>query len=248
MKAIKTIAVASLLGACTSPVTEPPAHTPGPQMGSDSGSGSGTVTPPTPVAKAATCADLLAADPTAADGDYTLYLGGDDSKPWQVFCADMASAPAEYLPLVMVLGDHNFSQYTAGGGSPGTNVRTSYLRVRIDPATLKIDIGDQRFAASTGSLYHGSSVLVTTMPFGVAMNCGGNDGLANIDLTGTPFAIADAFSAHGSGARGQGAMDAAQRVAALEGGGSCGWISTNATPFNPFNAPHAWAIQLSYAP
>jgi hypothetical protein len=68
----------------------------------------------------ATCADI--ALPT--DGEYTLYVGGDKGKPWTAYCADMATTPVEYLPLAMVLGDHNVSQYTAGGASPGTSVRT----------------------------------------------------------------------------------------------------------------------------
>ncbi len=248
MKAIKTIALASLMSACTAVEAPPSAPAPADDPSMPADRDGATQVETAAAAKAATCADIVAASPGAADGDYTLYLGGDASKPWQAYCADMATTPVEYLPLVMLLGDHNFSQYTAGGASPGTNVRTSYLRVRIDPATLMIDIGDQRFSSSTGSLQHSSSDLVTSMPFGVAMSCGASDGLANIDLGGTPFAIADAFAAHGAGGHGQAAMDTAQRVAAIEGGGYCGWVSTADAPFNPYNAAHAWAIQLSYAP
>ncbi|HSN27144.1 MAG TPA: GON domain-containing protein [Kofleriaceae bacterium] len=248
MKAIKTIAVASLLTACTA-VTETPQPAPAPTGDPGMPMVRGDVAVVEGAAKgAATCADVVAADPAAADGDYTLYLGGDRSKPWQAYCADMAKTPVEYLPLVMLLGDHNFSQYTAGGSAPGTNVRTSYMRVRIDPATLKIDIGDQRFATSTGGLDHPGDIAVTSMPFGIAMSCGSTDGLANIDLTGTPFAIAEGFAAHGAGGHGQAAMDVAQRVAVIEGGGYCGWVSTADAPFNPYNAAHAWAIQLGYAP
>ena len=217
-----------------------------PDPGVTMGSANGTVV--TPAKMAATCADLVVAGAAVPDGDYTLYIGGDASKPWQVYCADMASSPAEYLPLVMLLGNHNFSQYTAGGASPGTNVKTSYIRVRIDPATLKLDIGDERFAVSSGSLNHSFGDVVTSMPFGVAMSCGTDAGLANIDLTGTPFSIAQDFSAWGAGPNGGQTMAADRRVVDLSGGGFCGWVSTVDAPYNPYNDAHAWAIQLSYAP
>lgn len=68
-----------------------------------------------------------------------------------------SGAPAEYLTLADP--GSNFAQYTAGGYSPGTNVRTQYSRVRLLPGTLQIDISDQRYASSTGgSLNHGGTV------------------------------------------------------------------------------------------
>lgn len=236
MKAIKTLALASLVTGCTAATMNQPA-----------GSGSDdqdplpvvTVDPALPM----TCADLGA----HADGEYTLYAGGDKGKPWTAYCADMATTPVEYLPLAMVLGDHNMSQYTAGGASPGTSVRTSYLRLRIDPMTLAIDIGDQRFAVSSGSLQHSFSDPVTSMPFGVAMSCDGSaDGVANIDLRGTEFTIASTFATVGSGGTGAATMDAGLQVVDLTGGGGCGWTAMTDAPFNPFNAPHAWALQLAY--
>jgi hypothetical protein len=198
--------------------------------------------------RAATCADILAADPAATDGDYTLYIGGDKEKPWQAYCADMASTPKEYLPLVFVLGDHNFSQYTAGGASPGSSVRTSFLRLRIDPATLAIDIGDQTFATSTGQLSHSFGEAVTSMPFGVAMSCDGSaSGLGDIDLRGTPFKIASHFVSVGTGGNGAATMDSAQQQVSLTGGGFCGWTGAEGAPFNPFNAAHSSVLVLTYS-
>ena len=97
----------------------------------------------------------FAAKPDAVDGTYTLYVNGDPAKPWEAFCAGMqlASGPSEYLTLVNVLGDANFSQYTAGGFSPGTNVKTSYIRLRLDPTTLKVAIADETFASSSGNVF-----------------------------------------------------------------------------------------------
>lgn len=253
MKAITTLALATLASACTAVEAPAPDNTQPddtmtdttptpPDDGSGSGSGSGA-----PVLGPASCADILAADAAATDGDYTLYVGGDQQKPWQVYCADMATTPKEYLPLVFVLGDHNFSQYTAGGASPGSNVRTSYLRVRIDPATFAVDMGDQAFSISSGALNHSYSEAVTSMPFGVAMSCGSADGLADIDLRGTPFTIASQFAAVGNGGHGGATLDASSRQAALTGGGFCGWTEITGGPFNPFNAAHG-SLQLTYAP
>jgi len=214
-------------------------------IGSASGSASGSAVPT--ANKPATCADVLAADPSAVDGDYTLYIGGDESKPWQAYCWNMGGSPAEFLPLVMVMGDHNFSQYTSTPGNGWTDVRTNFLRVRIDPATLKIDIGDETFTSSTGLLYD-NGVEVESMPFGVAMSCSTTLGQANIDLRGTSFALASVFTPSGASPAGVATFDAAKQVLDLTGGGLCGWSSTVETPADPINYAHAWAIQLTYAP
>lgn len=240
MKAIKTLALASLVTACTAATQNRPPV--------DEGSADQDPLPVVVVDPAAPLPATCAAVGTQTDGEYTLYVGGDKGKPWTAYCADMATTSIEYLPLAMVLGDHNMSQYTAGGASPGTSVRTSYLRLRIDPVTLAIDIGDQRFSVSSGNLQHSFSDAVSSMPFGVAMSCdGAPDGMANIDLRGTEFTIASTFATVGAGGTGAATMDPALQVADLTGGGGCGWTSMTGAPFNPFNAPHAWALQLAYA-
>ena len=131
-----------------------------------------------------TCADIKIADPWAGDDDYTLYLDGNINKPWTAYCHDMAGTPREYVTLHNTGAGENFSQYTAGGASSGTDVRTSYTRIRIDPIDLTVDIADQTFAATTGSLIHSGGEQVDFMPFGVAMSCdSAPSGVANIDLT-----------------------------------------------------------------
>ena len=242
MNALKTLAIASLLSACAADEAAPV------DPGMDLPEGHPLVVghPPVEAPRPASCADILGAQPGATDGEYMLYVGADAQKPWMAYCADMASAPKEYLPLVAVLGDHNFSQYTAGGASPGSNVRTSYVRLRIDPATLAVDIGDERFATSTGSLTHSFSEPVSSMPFGVAMACGNDAGLANIDLRGTEFAIASTFAAVGTGGGGTTTMDPTQQAADLTGSGFCGWNAPANAPFNPFNEAHGWVLQLAY--
>ena len=195
------------------------------------------------------CAGVLANEPTADDDTYTLYVAGDPAKPWDAFCADMqaTSGPREYLPLENVLGEHNFSSYLAGAASPGTNVKTSYIRLRIDPATLVVQLGDQRFASSSGQLSHSGAGPVTSMPYGVAMSCNDGPARANIDLRSTSFAIADTFAPGGSYQVGvvNTSIDPDKQFVDLIGGGFCGWNGPKGAAYNPFNDAQG-TLQLSY--
>lgn len=122
-----------------------------------------------PVSSLGSCEDIRTLFPFAPDGVYPILTG---SHLLTVFCYDMAGTPREYLDLAATGENQNFSQYTAGGASPGTNVRTSFTKVRIDPTTLTVDVGDLTFATSTGKLQHSSvtrgpsSPYVTSMPYG----------------------------------------------------------------------------------
>jgi hypothetical protein len=125
----------------------------------------GGVYKPTDGINYATCQEIRAAFPAAPDGDYLMNSGGH---VFQVYCADMGSTPVEYLSLWSA--SSNYARYTEGGASDGTNVLTTYSRVRLRPDTLKIDISDVRYSSSTGSLDH-AGVSVTSMYYGVAMDC-----------------------------------------------------------------------------
>jgi hypothetical protein len=191
-----------------------------------------------------TCQDIKAANPEATDGHATLYLGGDESRPWTAWCQDMAGTPSEYLTLVRTGSNTNFSQYTAGSYSPGTTVRTTYTRLRIDPLTLRVNTADQTFSSSSGSLTH-SPTQVTSMPYGVAMSCNGGLAPANIDLRGTPFAVAaSAFAIGGWDAKGSTVSSESNQVLSLSGGGYCGWAGL-AGSANPFNQNGGY-LQLQY--
>ena len=182
------------------------------------------------------CQDIRDADDAAADGDFLIFPAGSNGQGFSVFCNDMAGAPSEYLTLINTGGNFNYSQYTAGGASPSTtNVRTSYTKVRLDPATLTVNIGDQTFSSSTGFLFHspttrGNVFPVSSMPYGVAIDCRGSftsTGQANIDLTGTPFQVDDSFRVSGFNAAGSvngvpGTGPALGQVVNLTGGGFCG--------------------------
>jgi hypothetical protein len=195
------------------------------------------------------CADLKAHG-IAADGAYTLYYQANAAQPWTAYCARMATTPAEYVtPTTPATG-----QYAAGGASPGTDVTSTYTRIRIDPSSLKITIGDRSFATSTGKLRHNMSTTdVIAMPLGVAMDCVFNfssTATATIDLAGTHFALpsTSAYDLGGNKASGNVVPTGTQKFT-IHGGGSCGWLAPTGTPFNPFNdAANDAQLQLSYKP
>jgi len=198
----------------------------------------------------ASCADVAAHTTLADNATVTLYVGGAANKPWTATC----HGGVEYLTPANATA--NFSQYTASTKSPGTNVRTTYARLRIDPATLQLDICDQTFTTSTGSLEHdpadNGNLLVTSMPLGVAMDCGGSGshtGAAAIDVTGMPFAIGGNWTPTGNGSNGMANKSPNGRSVAITGGGDCGWMAPVIAPYNPFNSCSGGKlVQLSYMP
>lgn len=199
----------------------------------------------------ATCSEIKLNQPTAVDGTFTLYVGNDKTQPWTAYCRNMTTAtPIEFLTLTNTGGSYNFGQYTAGGASPGTNVRTSFTRVRINPTTFAVDISDTTFASSAGALMH-SNDNVNTMPLGVAMSCDSSaSGAANINLTGTAFRINETYCLGGSGATGTATFTSNNQILNVAGGGFCGWYGP--TPdgggclFNPYNTAAGFALNLEY--
>ena len=194
------------------------------------------------------CAQVHALAPLAPDGDYLLVAVG---RVLTVYCHDMGGTPREYLSLVNTGPDRNFSQYTAGLASRGTNVRTHYTKLRIDPATLVVDIGDTTFATSTGSLVHSNSgTVVTSMPYGEAMSCTYRpDGIGNIDLRGTGTRVVDPFIVRGyPGPVGSATFSADGQVVDLKAGAYCGWISP-APEGPPYNTtPGDFRLDLACMP
>ena len=196
-----------------------------------------------------TCADILVALPDSADGEYTLYYDADSALPWPAYCFDMAGTPTEYLVLAEIGPDANFSQYTAGGASPGTDVRTNYERLRIDPLTLEVDIDDRTFSSSVGAITHGDND-VTSMSYAVAMGCQSNEsGLANIDLQGTPFAVIGESCQAGFQATGEATFSMNDQVVELTGGGFCGWTAiADPCPIGPQTGTTDALLQLGFLP
>jgi hypothetical protein len=176
-----------------------------------------------------TCADILAGDPEATDGTYTLDVGGNPTMPWTVYCLGMQStdggAPLEYLPLVT---GSNYSQLPQGGlAEGGAPVFTSYTKVRIDPIALVIHGGDQTFSSSSGTLTDDSdSVTVTSMPYGAAMTCGTSEGIASINLTSTGFSIPAGafFDSPGASGSANYLSDTSVSIVVTGSGSGCRWI------------------------
>lgn len=170
-------------------------------------------------------AELKTQRPHLPDGEYTLYLQGDSTKPFSVYCYDMAGTPKEYISLQEVGGGKNRSEYLAGEPSAiGTTVHTNWTKVRLDPITLNVNTEDYLFSASTGSVQHKNT---TQVPFGVARNCqydyNSAPGEANIDLRGTSFAVDDTWYLGGYLPYGSTSIFNNDQVIDITGGGGCGW-------------------------
>ena len=181
--------------------------------GAEIGSAESALTTPT------SCAEVKAEDENAPDGEYMLELA---LGPAEIYCDDMAGTPKEYLTLQNTSSSANFSQYTTGGYVGGTSIRTHYTKVRVDLETLRVDISDTTFSTSTGNI--GGE---TWMSYGVARNCDWTEsGVANIDLTGTPFAVMPgSFSQVGWYPVGSATYSSDDQIVSLTGGGQCGMTS-----------------------
>ncbi len=182
-----------------------------------------------------TCADLVAHAVASAGTSQMLYLDADPSKPWTVFCSPTNT---EYIAV----NANNVSKYEHGGASPGTDVVTTFSKVRFVVATKKIDISDRDYAVDNGGMvnHSGNGTMVTSMPLGIAMNCKATNDKstrATVDLTGSHFAMtgAAAFAGAGSSHNQATAMSNNNQKAVIDGGGFCGWNAPVNTPNNPFN-------------
>jgi hypothetical protein len=181
------------------------------------------------------CQDVKSTFSKAPDGQYLILAAS--TKLMSVYCHDMAHNPRDYINLGQTGRFSNFSQYTAGGSATGTTVRTSFRKIRFNPTTSQVDIGDLTFASSEGSLRHpDTQSQVKSMPYGAAMSCDmNNSGVGNIDLTGTPFGVADTFTVGGYRPDGSATVSPGGKVVQLNGRGFCGWITSTPYVFNPFN-------------
>jgi hypothetical protein len=194
---------------------------------------------------------------TTSNGRYVIHPAG--GQQFSVYCYGMIDTPRDYLELhVERIGPgYNFASYAAGGPATGTNVVTSFTKLRFDPATLRVDIGDLTFATSTGSLTHPDTdagpQTVESMPYGVAMACNSGeqgDGAANVDLWGTPFAVDDTWVPQGAGSEfyGGATFSGADQVVNVTANGFCGWRTPDpAVSFLVWETPPGQAyLQLRY--
>ena len=122
-------------------------------------------------------------------------------------------------------------------------VVTSYQRVRIDPESFTIDIGDATFATSNGSVVHDGTTVVS-MPYGVAMGCGAS-ATANINLRGTSFRLEGAFPTLGINATATMNLSTDRKVLDMTVTGSCGYTA-QAPWTNPVSDGEQLALRLAY--
>lgn len=182
------------------------------------------------IAYAAETCKKLAANPANQDGDYFIERE-DQSIP--VYCYDMAHNPREYIDL----NGKNFSEYVLSEkGATRQSVRTVFKKIRLDPASLRVDISDLTFATSikSGSIYHDNRQVIA-MPYATAMACDqpyASNGKAQIDLRGTRFAVDNNFVSGGFKANGAAKTSHDGQLVKLQGGGYCGWMAP-ASVYNP---------------
>lgn len=194
---------------------------------------------------AATCAEVAAANPYAADGEYTLYVEGDRAKPWRAYCDGMPAAPLEYLTIDG--GGFNMSRFV---DATGNDVSTYFDKLRIDPAKLTIDIGDRTFAFSYGTAFDANGDVIDALPLGLAMGCGGSRGFAQVGVTGTPFVLASKFVAAGNQtAPASFTTWESNQVIEMGAEGDCAWTAIENGPATREQMVEGtFALQLAYQP
>jgi hypothetical protein len=161
----------------------------------------------------ASCDDVVTANPSATDGNYTIYPNGE---MFTVYCADMSSAPKEYLTLQ----NTSNANYSTDVDSSSDTLTTDFTKIRLDPSTLQAEIGDTRFSSTSGWVNYNGNTLPQN--YAVASACGWTTGYANVDLTGTPFDVNDTFTPQGWGQYGDATFSSNNKVVNITGGGDCG--------------------------
>jgi hypothetical protein len=200
---------------------------------------------------AQSCGDIRAANPSAGDGEYILAPGGN---AFVAYCHDMAGTPREYLTLVNTGGGSNYSAYGQISWWPYGPVTTHYTRIRLDPATLLVNIADQTFSTSDGYQCCIGPTPVVSMPYANAGSCvGPDDGNANVDLSGTPFKVRDTFTLDGWFPYGSingmylywgETILVDTPTFSMTGGGFCGGLGPN--PGGNINSDGGFDLQLAY--
>jgi hypothetical protein len=188
---------------------------------------------------AKSCSEVRQQDPSASDGEYILDLQG---KTASIYCADMSGTPTEYITLALTGPDVNYSFFPGSHVDhryrwyliTGVNAHTSYLKIRIDPVSLVVDQTDVTFTnkISVGvNGYDWSNPSFNPTPktanYATASDCYNmysNRGKANVNLSGTDFAIDDSvvFSTQGWAQNGSFTMNEERQVVDMTGGGWCG--------------------------
>jgi hypothetical protein len=186
------------------------------------------------------CQDAFNRGVRTTDGDVEIDPDGVGSIPrFTVHCADMGTAPKEYLSLVNTTDPGSANAFTNGSNvsgfqmvsgqgttacvCPDNTVRAfTKVRLKLGTTTVRIDLLDRRFSSSnrgSGASDQPSSCEAATSQYG----------RGNVDLRGTAFHIraaeigrTDGFSASGSTTYTVD-VNGRRKEAVTVGGGSCGF-------------------------
>jgi len=189
------------------------------------------IAPASAVSTSASCADVRLARSTAPDGDYEITVFG---KTVSVWCADMATAPTEYLTLPRTGSPFNVSEGVDFSGDTAIKITTHYTRVRLNLPTsagqnFSINPTDHRFATSDGAIAH---------PWGYTGSCGNAPHGANLDLTGTPFGMSKADVEPTGAGSGESTISADTQIMTIKFKGDCGTMRAK----NPL--PMSWLFSV----
>jgi hypothetical protein len=195
---------------------------------------------PAPLFRPSTCQEIVDYVPGLEDGEYTLYVQNQPTLRWKAYCANMDSAPAEYLSL-----PHEDGMNTSSFADATNHVTTAYEKVRINPESLTIDIGDTTFATSTGTAVHNGTTL-TSMPYGIAMGCGVEASM-NINLRGTAFRMEAPLAQFGTNVKTTVTIANDRKVLDMSATGSCGWVAQESY-VNPTSDAEQFGLSLSLFP
>jgi len=206
-----------------------------------------------------TAADIVKKNPKASDGEYLLYGGEKKQYPFVAFCLGLGTdQPREYLTLVNTGPEANNSFFQSGGSCVGTDVLTQFHRLRINPITLVVKTDDFTFAQTHGSLtqhyFNGEKYIeVDQVAYATARSSLGyrnTSGRANIDLTGTPFAVSSSFRMMGYQPSGSGFASKSRQVVSLSGGGFAGRVcpSDDRDLDGGEGSNGGWVLRLKWLP
>ncbi|MEW5847724.1 MAG: Ig-like domain-containing protein [Myxococcota bacterium] len=197
-------------------------------------------------APAETCADIRAANASAADGTYRLHPQHDPDISYLAYCHNMASTPVEFVTLSQV-GWENVSETKADPTFyPGVTVLSRFSKVRINPATLLVDLYDYTYSTTVGQIGG-----ITQNGYSSAGACNWApeyQGRANVTLTGTNLQINETFHPIGWGPYGSTtpASGPFGQTVDLLGTGNCGGVVPYSyNPSDPTNF-YSRALQLGF--
>ena len=154
----------------------------------------GATTSPDMTFLPASCKDVNDANPASNDGNFQLYYNHSAAKPWVAYCKGMGPGGAALEFLTLPQGSAA-NQSVIGADLP---IASQFTKVRINPATLEVDVTNMTYGTMTGTTYGCTSATgALSIQYAYTLQYCGNGtapgsalGRGYIDLRGTPFSVA----------------------------------------------------------